>query len=603
MNITQVLELAAVQREPAALRPLAETNQVAGRPCLDDDEIVMVTNWVIQDNLTHTAAAKKWNKEWAGKPHPTGGVRNTVSRQSIGNFVLHWQQHGQYRRATSSGRPPLADEKVLYEAARHFGALRARGEAIFASDFAAFCRGKAERLKPGSTIISGGSGVYSDSWARRLLLALGLHFRSGTTDRTLPPSTALLCAASLFSTGPFVAQPPAPRNCWFNLDEFFVLLSPCGEATWEVPHGPVAMKANHLGFTAVVCVSACGGFKRLLLIWQGKTDSVHAQTQFMPKDMRELDHTLVKQVHREDSHFMNAEVFKVLLDWLLPQMRVHADGREPIILYDAAPQHGAVKTSVEATTSMYQNAEVVTLPPNSTHILQPCDQFVIANLKQGWKDGRNAFNEELGMNVDISQATIADTAKSLPCMRGRAYAFLLRALRNLSSQAIKKSWYLTGISTVVWQEMREDGATHIDSLLAAADGRVPELPQGVRVELAAMHAAFVDGRRQEGERLGALREDADRRKRARDEAAAAAGPATQPAQPRAEAASPRNRGGRPNAATAAASSSVGTQNIQHMFRKHVDRQNTSGGVAVVMENSGNVQVTINVQAADAPRDA
>jgi hypothetical protein len=67
MNITQVLELAAVQREPAALRPLAEA-----RPCLDDDEIVMVTNWVIQDNLTHTAASKKWNK--AGKPHPTGGV-------------------------------------------------------------------------------------------------------------------------------------------------------------------------------------------------------------------------------------------------------------------------------------------------------------------------------------------------------------------------------------------------------------------------------------------------------------------------------------------------------------------------------------------------
>jgi hypothetical protein len=54
----------------------------------------------------------------------------------------------------------------------------------------------------------------------------------------------------------------------------------------------------------------------------------------MPKDMRELDHTLVKQVHREDCHFMNAEVFKVV-DGLLPQMRMHADGREPIILYDA----------------------------------------------------------------------------------------------------------------------------------------------------------------------------------------------------------------------------------------------------------------------------
>jgi hypothetical protein len=94
---------------------------------LDDDEIVMATNWVIQEILTHTAAAKKWNKEWAGKPHPTGGVRNTVSRKRIGNFVLHWQQHGRYRRATTSGRPPLADDRVLRDAARHFGALaRAR---------------------------------------------------------------------------------------------------------------------------------------------------------------------------------------------------------------------------------------------------------------------------------------------------------------------------------------------------------------------------------------------------------------------------------------------------------------------------------------------
>jgi hypothetical protein len=216
---------------------------------LDDDEIVMATNWVIQEILTHTAAAKKWNKEWAGKPHPTGGVRNTVSRKRIGNFVLHWQQHGRYRRATTWGGPHLLTTESSATQRATSAPLRARG------------RGRAEKLKPGSTIISGGSGVYSDSWARRFLLALGLHFRSGTTDRTLPPSTALICAASLLSTAPFVAQPPAPRNFWFNLDEFFVLLSPCGDATWEVPNGQVAMKANHLGFTAVVCVSACGGFK------------------------------------------------------------------------------------------------------------------------------------------------------------------------------------------------------------------------------------------------------------------------------------------------------------------------------------------------------
>jgi hypothetical protein len=53
MNITQVLELCAVQREPATLRPFAETNQVAGRPCLDDDETSARA-----DALTHSCCVR-----------------------------------------------------------------------------------------------------------------------------------------------------------------------------------------------------------------------------------------------------------------------------------------------------------------------------------------------------------------------------------------------------------------------------------------------------------------------------------------------------------------------------------------------------------------
>jgi hypothetical protein len=230
---------------------------------------------------------------------------------------------------------------------------------------------------------------------------------------------------------------------------------------------------------------------------------------------------------------------------------------------------------VEATTSIYHEAQVVTLPPNSTHILQPCEQFVIANLKQGWKDGRNAFNEELGMNVDISQATILDTAKSVPCMRGRAYALRFETFPLKQS----KSLVTCQVFRLLYGRRRAKTAQRTSKASwPPPTAGCRSCPKACCMPLSSTAAApqASDSGRCEKTLTAAS---------ARDEAAAATGPATQPAQPRAEAASPRNRGGRPNAATAAASSSVGKQNIQHMFRKHLDRRNTSGGVAVVMETA------------------
>lgn len=175
---------------------------------------------------------------------------------------------------------------------------------------------------------------------------------------------------------------------------------------------------------------------------------------------------------------MNADTWDELLKWVVPQMQAHAGTEDITIVFDAAPQHGAEATSLSATESVKFGAKLVCIPPNSTHVLQPCDQYVIANLKQAWRTSQQEGIEELAMNLDISDQTQSDNARSIPVMRGRAYAYLLAAFRELSPQAIRLSWYLTWIATFLWGEHREDAVTHLESCLEDVATTVT-LPQKV----------------------------------------------------------------------------------------------------------------------------
>ena len=78
MNIDQLLARQAAQQASVANRESAKTNQVKGRPALSDDEIVIVTDFVIKHGMTQTAAEQKWNaKLQAGTP--LSSVLNSAS--------------------------------------------------------------------------------------------------------------------------------------------------------------------------------------------------------------------------------------------------------------------------------------------------------------------------------------------------------------------------------------------------------------------------------------------------------------------------------------------------------------------------------------------
>jgi hypothetical protein len=70
--------------------------------------------------------------------------------------------------------------------------------------------------------------------------------------------------------------------------------------------------------------------------------------------------------------------------WLGERRANHPDmyGRQKYIYVDNYVGHNTFPKA--ETTLLHLNAIVWNLPPNSTHLCQPCDSFVISKIKDAW---------------------------------------------------------------------------------------------------------------------------------------------------------------------------------------------------------------------------
>ena len=106
-------------------------------------------------------------------------------------------------------------------------------------------------------------------------------------------------------------RPPAARELFFNMDEFFVRLAESGTWTWQRcqvgDKAAVAVEDCRLGFTCSVLTSSSGQLHLLQVIWTGTTDAVHAKVNASTVDNR------TNQQHRKESHFQSGETFAIWL--------------------------------------------------------------------------------------------------------------------------------------------------------------------------------------------------------------------------------------------------------------------------------------------------
>eukprot|EP00760_Papus_ankaliazontas_P039918 PhM_4_TR9810/c0_g1_i3/m.21859 len=146
---------------------------------------------------------------------------------------------------------------------------------------------------------------------------------------------------------------------------------------------PIAVSQTKLGFTAGVISNAEGEVLFLHLIWKGETSAVHAH----------VCDDLLLQDHRKYSHFQNAETFQRLCNELL--LRVTTEKAKhgmydvhPVLIIDQAEQH-------KMDTLIAAGFHIVLIPKKLTHIFQPADQHIIANIKSQSQNEMSKWRTDL----------------------------------------------------------------------------------------------------------------------------------------------------------------------------------------------------------------
>ena len=144
----------------------------------------------------------------------------------------------------------------------------------------------------------------------------------------------------------------------------------CSRAADHLIHHEARLHSIH-------CTSAAGETVLVQIVWQGKTNQVHVDEV----------HPLVMQQHREGSHFQNADTFaewKVEMVSRIAAIRKRegiADDVRAIMFLDQAPQH-----------SQSDNHWIlIDIPKKMTHVFQPADQHIIANVKKFTKCAWRGF--------------------------------------------------------------------------------------------------------------------------------------------------------------------------------------------------------------------
>ncbi|KAJ9456630.1 hypothetical protein DIPPA_05267 [Diplonema papillatum] len=200
-----------------------------------------------------------------------------------------------------------------------------------------------------------------------------------------------------------------------------------------------------------------GTFHLLQMIWEGKTDGVHARV--------ENEHAKIFQQHREGSHFQNRVTWKALLrkfETIVAPIREAVSQetggdemkKKVHLLIDHARQHELGNDDVFPD---WINVHMI--PRSLTHVYQPADQFIIACIKKLAVKGYNDFVTETVSKYDPSVAAEVLAGKrappgenggvapwgKLPYKRHVKYQCLAQDIDRLNRESIVYSWAASGV--------------------------------------------------------------------------------------------------------------------------------------------------------------
>jgi hypothetical protein len=326
---------------------------------------------------------------WWNKGHP----ENLISKGAVGKYTIFYKKNKEYF-VPHKGRPTLLTPEQSDTLKEVVIRLRQRGNAVCACLLRHAARGILRRDKAGAMKLRTETIKCSLSWGREWLISQGYAVRKATTDRTCQAGEINDAGKPFYDALKELVEAlgAIDPSLVYNMDEFMILMNTAFKWTWHRRFGGskiVPIRQMKQGTTCSV-LSNMKELKLLQLIWKG-TERVHAEGPGSKK---------ILQQHRDDSHFQNADTFKV---WLGKFIKIVEEDRKKlgkpdapaVLILDAAPQHGDPTEELKK-----HNIHFVEVPKKMTHVFQPADQYIICNLKKVAKKVKR--REEGGSRSGVS---------------------------------------------------------------------------------------------------------------------------------------------------------------------------------------------------------
>jgi hypothetical protein len=336
------------------------------------------------------------------------------------------------------GRPRLMSEPVAETMRQQMSAIRGTGEAISLTDAAAIGQGLLLSKTPHMQEL----GIkFSRATTHRQLVRLGIRKRAATTNRCV--SAREVKAGGVEFYRQLAATGVRHKQLVFNMDEFFVKLGSGAKTTYtEEQACAIGVKEIKAGFTSSILTSCDGGVHLLQMIWIGTTARCHAPIQ----------HAILLQQHRDKSHFQNTTTYREWFEKFVEVVnKVRADNgfdaTEPaLLIVDEAPQHAEFQDLEEA-----HHIVRVSVPKKQTHIFQPADQFVIANIRKGLNEKASDYlRQAAARNALTPEKMAAEVQRGTAEWRRKQAGFLLEVATGFMAPTVVKSWTMTGIPRAIF---------------------------------------------------------------------------------------------------------------------------------------------------------
>ena len=351
------------------------------------------------------------------------------------------------------GRPLILGERLDQAVIQHLQAIRDEGGVINSTIVMATARGILKDQNSGLLAEHGGSVNITKTWAKSLLNRIGWVKRKGTkAARKVPANIEEIKEDFLKRVATKVTEHSIPPSMVVNFDETGVNVVPTSNWTLHAQGSkqvPITGIDDKRQITMVLANTPCGKLLPPQLIYQGKTDKVHAVFNF--PETWHITHTPNHwSTEQTNMDFINY----ILVPYFKEQRRVlELPADQPaLVILDVFAAH-----RTENVKALYAEHNILLefVPANCTGELQPLDVSCNGDLKGYLKQ---LFSEWYADEVtkQLKEGGSVKINLQLSVMKPLHANWILQAwhMLNEKTHIVKLGWEKTGLSGAVGVEYK-----------------------------------------------------------------------------------------------------------------------------------------------------